>query len=207
MAIIRQKNAHLWNRDPFDWYVEPYECSMALFEIEEFDGGIWDPACGIGRIIETARASGYAAFGSDIVRRGEFCDEVFDFFSNIPNFEFSNIVSNPPFGVAEEFVQRCLEIIPTGGKVAMLLPMVWLSGFSSKRDWLPNSPLCRFLPISPRPSMPPGRVIEAGERPGNGTKDFAWFVWQAGYHGNPEVVFMNTKSYAKNLKGRQLLLV
>jgi hypothetical protein len=99
---------------------------------------------------------------------------------------------NPPFGLAEDFVREAIEIVPRGGKVAVILPLVWVSGFSTKRDWLPNSPLCTLYPISPRPSMPPGRVIEAGEKPGNGTKDFAWLVWQNGYCGEASVRFMNT---------------
>ena len=41
--------------------------------------------------------------------------------------------------------------------------------------------------------MPPGKVIEAGVKAGNGTKDFAWFVWKKGYGGEPEIKFMNTK--------------
>jgi hypothetical protein len=35
--------------------------------------------------------------------------------------------------------------------------------------------------------MPPGHVLEAGGKPGNGTTDYAWFVWLRGYDGFPEV--------------------
>jgi hypothetical protein len=192
MPIVREKQAHLWERDPHDWYVEPYECSAALFMLEKFVGPVWDPACGLGRIVQEAQRAGLPAVGSDIVSRSTFCAATSNFLD--PTFlpAFQNIVMNPPFALAEEFVRESLRIIPPYGKVAVILPLVWLSGFSSKRDWLPVSPLKTVYPISPRPSMPPGRVIESGIRPGNGTKDFAWLVWQNGYSDAPSIQFMNT---------------
>ena len=50
-------------------------------------------------------------------------------------------------------------------------------------------PSCGFGHIvkSARPSMPPGYVIAEGQKPGNGTTDYAWFVWTQGYQGSPNV--------------------
>lgn len=192
MAVIREKQSHLWERDPHDWYVEPYECSSALFMVEDFDGAIWDPACGLGRIVEQAREAGHAAVGSDIVDRSAICGSTSDFLNRNYTPIFRNIVTNPPFSLAEEFVHESLRILPPGGKLAAILPLVWLSGFSSKRDWMPASPLKTVYVISPRPSMPPGRVIEAGVKPGNGTKDYAWLVWQKAHLGVAAIKFLNT---------------
>lgn len=36
-------------------------------------------------------------------------------------------------------------------------------------------------------AMPPGHVIDAGQKPGNGTTDYAWFIWQIDYDGKPEI--------------------
>ena len=196
MSIDKKKNAHLWVRDKNDWYVEPVECSAALFAEEDFRGGVWDPACGTGRIVQNARDAGLIAVGSDLITRNQFSTRSTNFLKarEMPE-ETSNIVSNPPFALAEEFTLHGLQILPPGGKLAFILPMVWLSGFSKKRDWLPSSPLRKYYAISPRPSMPPGAVIEAGEKAGNGTKDFAWFVWEKGYNGKPEVGFLNTNPF------------
>lgn len=196
MKKSKKKEAHIWERDPNDWYVEPKECSLALFDTEIFSGAVWDPACGIGRVVESAKASNIIAHGSDIIVRNEFCELQLNFLlAKGDEFEFTNIVSNPPFGIAEEFYHHSMELLPNGGKLALILPMVWLSGFSKKRYWLPSSPLIKFYSISPRPSMPPGAVIQAGVKAGNGTKDFAWFVWQKGYNGSAEVGFLNTKAF------------
>jgi hypothetical protein len=43
-------------------------------------------------------------------------------------------------------------------------------------------PLYREYRVGPRPSMPPGRVIVAGEKPGTETSEFSWFVWLKGEH-------------------------
>ena len=202
MAVSREKAAHIWERDEHDWYVEPYECSLALFEAEEMPDPIWDPACGLGRILWSGKEYNKDIFGSDIVRRSTYCNVVSDFFSNDFRPKFFSIVSNPPFRHAENFVRRAIAVTPEGGKIAMLLPLVWMAGFSAKRDWLPESPLRRIYSISPRPSMPPGAVIAAGIRPGNGTKDFAWFVWEKGFSGSAELRFLNTKAHKLNLTSR-----
>jgi hypothetical protein len=119
---------------------------------------------------------------SDIADRG--CGAKLADFMATQWLAADNIVSNPPFGIAEAFVKHALDV--TNRKVAMLLPSIWVQGDERSR-WLETTPLRRIYFITPRPSMPPGPVIVAGEKPGNGTKDFAWFVWERGYEGRPEV--------------------
>ena len=180
--VATAKNAHLWARHPEDWYIEPEWCSRRLFEVEPFAGVVWDPACGLGRIVEAATAAGHHAAGSDIVRRSFFAGVICDFLKVAP--VASSIVSNPPFGIADEFAKHALEICT--GKVALLLPTKWMN--SAKRGaWLETTPLARVWLLAPRPSMPPGPVIEAGIKPGNGTTDFAWFVWDKSHVGRPEL--------------------
>lgn len=78
------------------------------------------------------------------------------------------------------FVERCLE--RSRIKCALLMPSNWIQGDKRSR-WLEKTPLYRVYFISPRPSMPPGPALEAGMKPGNGTTDYAWFVWLHGYDG------------------------
>jgi hypothetical protein len=55
---LRRREAHLWERDPHDFYVEPAWCSERLFEAERFEGDVLDPACRIGRICVAGRQAG-----------------------------------------------------------------------------------------------------------------------------------------------------
>jgi len=183
---MREKNAHLWDRHPEDWYVEPEWVSKRLFEHEPFDGCIVDPACGLGRILIAAQSAGYRVVGRDIVNRSFYCMATKDF--RDCHSSADNIVSNPPFGLCDPrgkpdecFVRHALNI--ANRKVALVLPTAWLNA----RKWLRGTGLYRVWLISPRPSMPPGPVIEAGESPGGGKKDFAWYVWLRGYDGEPSV--------------------
>lgn len=176
---LRKRDSHLWSRDQHDWYVEPVWCSARLFEVESFPAGLHDPACGMGRIVKAARAAGIRATGSDLVYRGKHDDFLVSDFLTDGN-SVPNIVSNPPFGIAEHFVSHALNLAQY--KVAMLLPANWVQGDKRSR-WLAQTPLKCVYFLTPRPSMPPGDVIRAGGNPGNGTTDYAWFVWDCAHSG------------------------
>lgn len=181
-GALRKRESSLWHREPNDWYIEPRWVSHRLFDEEPFEGTVVDPAAGSGRILISAAAAGYETRGFDKVDRGYPYYSVVDFLETATSHD--NIVSNPPFGIAERFVAHALKY--TQRKVAMLLPANWVQGDKRSR-WLEASPLRRVWFITPRPSMPPGQVIQAGQKPGNGTTDYAWFVWQRGYDGAREI--------------------
>lgn len=182
-----------WARDPLDWYVEPSWTSARLFECERFEGNIIDPACGRGTILESARAARLHAYGYDVVGRGAgavLADFMRPTWSS--NWDCHNIVCNPPFGLCDErkvggFLRTFwhLALLRAERKVALLLPSTW--HLADKRSrWLETTPLRRIWNLTPRPSMPPGVYLEAGNKAGNGTQDFAWYVWLKGYDGPVE---------------------
>jgi|SRR5438876_1766334 len=69
----------------------------------------------------------------------------------------------------------------------------WLQGDRRSR-WLATTPLARVLFITPRPSMPP--AIMAGQKPGNGTTDYGWFIWSRGHTGAPQIGWLRRNSIA-----------
>ncbi len=178
--MTRPRNSRIWERDPHDFYVEPNWCDDALFAAESFDGPIFDPACGIGRIVAAGIKAGHLVEGGDIIRRGRFCNVVADFFKDQP-LGIPNIVSNPPYKKAREFAEKALQV--ASRKIALLLPLRWVCGDDRSR-WLETTPLARIWFLTPRPSMPPGHMIEAGVKPGGGMQDFCWFVFDHGHKGS-----------------------
>jgi hypothetical protein len=52
-----------------------------------------------------------------------------------------------------------------------------------RTQWLKTTPLKKVLVLAPRPSMPPGELILAGQKPGGGRIDYIWGVWERGYDG------------------------
>jgi len=163
-------------------YVEPFWVSERLFEEEHFVGDIYDPACGFGRIIDSAVKAGYLAHGADLVdRRGR--GDVRDFLLNnitTPN----NIVSNPPFDNFEAFAKHALA--RARNKVALIMPTARLNA----ARWLENTPLQSVWLLTPRPSMPPGHVITAGGKVGGGKSDYCWLVFDHKWTGHPELKWM-----------------
>lgn len=200
------KNAHLWERHPDDWYIEPEWCSERLFATEPFEGEIVDPSCGSGRIVRAARnyrrANPQAPIGKvtgyDLVNRCCECTAEEDFLQT--EYLTDNIVSNPPFGLCgkanktsrhkTDFAYIRQALATAEKQVALLLPIGCMTG-ADRGAFLQTTPLKKVLVLTPRPSMPPGPVIEAGIAPSGGTEDFAWFLWDHAYKGAPTLGWLN----------------
>ncbi len=182
-GIAKAEQSHIWERQEHEHYVEPEWCSRRLFEVERFEGVIFDPACGFGRIVEAARAAGYRAHGEDIVHRGFPDTALCDFLKQAGCYP--NVVSNPPFDQFRAFAEHALH--KAIGKVAM----IWLVRTLPAARWLKDTPLARIWLLTPRPSMPPGEVITRGEKPGGGKQDFCWLVWDRAHVGAPSIGWLH----------------
>ncbi|HWV44092.1 hypothetical protein [Pseudorhodoplanes sp.] len=184
--VKTEVRAHSWQRDEDDWYIENRWCSERLFVEERFDGEILDPCCGSGRIVKAARAAGFIASGSDIKPRGYGGGGV-DFRSIT---RAVNVCSNPPFDVIEEFARHACTIAER--KVAIIFPTRRLNAAGV---WLQQLPLYRTWFLTPRPSMPPGRVAleyeRNGKEPRGGKQDFAWLVFLRGFEGRAETRWLH----------------
>ena len=71
------------------------------------------------------------------------------------------------------------------------IAMIWLTRRLNAARWLQDTPLARIYLLTPRPSMPPGHVILAGEKPGGGKQDFCWLVFECGHAGPPDVRWLH----------------
>lgn len=99
-----------------------------LLELEQFSPVIWEPACGEGHISKVLQAHGYEVISTDLIYRGFGDSEPLDFLKEtLDDFE-GDIITNPPYSMGLEFVQRALESVRPGGKVAMFLKVQFLEG-------------------------------------------------------------------------------
>ena len=179
-ADRRPLAAHVWRKEALGFYIEPEWVDERLFATEIFDGVIYDPACGIGRIPDAAQRADYQTLATDIVDRGysKFYGLV-DFLQS--DRRTDNIVTNPPYQDCRAFALHALKL------AARKVAMIWLARRLNAAHWLQSTPLARVYFLTPRPSMPPGHVILAGEKPGGGKQDFVWLVWSHGHVGPPEM--------------------
>ena len=156
-----------------DFYPTPAWGTQALLNHVKFDGGVLEPCCGDGAMAEVIRAAGYRVTASDVVARGY--GERQDFLNIAGPCE--NIVTNPPFNVAEVLIDHALKI--ARGKVCFLLRTAFLESGRRYRKFYAERPPSRLLVFSERLSMyPKGSQVDGG-----GTMSYAWFIWEPGSSG------------------------
>jgi hypothetical protein len=163
-----------------DFYETPEEATIALLEREKFEGNILEPACGRGAISQALKDYGYEVYSNDLVYRGYGMGSNVDFLTT--NYTaVNNIITNPPFKLAKEFVLKALE--STDKKVAMFLRLAFLES-QSRKEMFQNTPLARVYVFSKRLTLYPGDMPKE-ERGGSGSIAFAWFLWDHEYNGEP----------------------
>lgn len=157
-----------------DFYRTPERATKALLSVETFSGSIWEPACGDGAISEVLIAAGHEVYSSDLIDRG-YGESNHDFL--LTNHRADNIITNPPYKLANEFIERSLML--TTGKVAMLLKLTALAG-KERRRIFESSPFKAVYVHTGRLQM-----MRNGGEEAAGMIDFGWFVWEHGYTGKP----------------------
>lgn len=162
-----------------EFYVEPDWAVTPLFRHLSLAGGLHDPCCGIGTIVDAAVRHGIAATGADIADRAKGRFPIQDFLTD--RDMRANIVTNPPNKLAPAVILHALDHVAHGGCVAVFAPIGFLA--SQKRYPIFCRPDCELvLVMSRRPSAPPGELLlERGESiRGNGSTDYAWIVLRSG---------------------------
>lgn len=183
-AFCRAQTVDHENREKDDFYPTWPGATAALLSVETFDGAIWECAAGEGDMSRVLEEAGYEVISTDLTDRG-YCEPRVDFLMEW-QARAPNIVTNPPFGLAREFVDKALDL--TTGKVAMFLRLAFLEGLK-RGEWFPKTPLARVWIMSRRVPMQRGRLSEAGD--GNGVLAFAWFVWEHGHEGAPALGWLD----------------
>jgi hypothetical protein len=172
---------HVPRRLPNEFYPTPPEATRALLSVERFDGTIWEPACGDGRIARVLSEHGHAVVATDLHVYGHGLAGV-DFLK-ATTARAKHIVTNPPYGwgLADRFVARALELTAeTGGKVAMLLNMASLA-HRQRTAWWRAHPPARLYAVDDIVCWPEDRY---GPPPAHFTKHrYVWAVWTQGHKG------------------------
>jgi hypothetical protein len=166
-------------REKDDFYPTPPEGTDALLSVEKFDGSIWEPACGAGDMSRVLEAAGHDVVSTDLVARGYGKSGV-DFLMEHRALA-PNIVTNPPFKLAEKFAERAVSL--ASGKVCFLARIQFLEG-TSRRALFTRWPLARVWVFSWRLPISRGEVKPIEERTGS-MATYAWFVWDSAHTGKP----------------------
>lgn len=151
-----------------DFFPTPPWATFALIDNEQFEGGIWECACGDGAMSRVLEETSCSIQNSDLYDRG-YGDTGIDFLTATRKVD--NIITNPPYNSAEGFVANGVKLAKR--KFVLLLRLAFLEGARRARTIFTECPPSRVWVFSERITFYPAGV----EVKGTGTTAYAWFVW------------------------------
>ena len=163
-----------------DYYATSPHAVEKLLELESFDKCIWEPACGEGHISKVLEAHGHDVISTDLIYRGYGEEEPFDFLQSNKTNSQEDIITNPPYKYAREFVEKALDSIAENHKVAMFLKLTFLSSKGRKLLFDMQPPQSVYVFSYRVECGKNGKFTNSGI---GGGVDYAWFVWKKGYCG------------------------
>ncbi len=173
----------------------PRWAADSILAAEKLTKTVLDPCCGTGVLGEAAKAQGYSVYSSDILDWGygnpeaDFLDESFFF----PQGEFS-VFMNPPFSKACRFVKKCFEA--KAEKIISFQTLAWYESSARREFWDQYPPkkiyLCGDRATCWRHDLPKDEKgnrynPETGKRLSGTSTAHAWFVFEKGFSGVPEL--------------------
>lgn len=161
----------LADKDGPDFYPTAAWATHALMILERFptDESVWEPACGAGDMSRVLEGYCPDTRSTDLYDRG-YGTHGLDFTLTEEVGTVDNVITNPPFNRAEDFLMRGLQVARK--RVALLQRLAWLEG---------TERYCRIFNVHP-----PRRTWVFSERLGfnRGIPDgggsmvtYAWYVF------------------------------
>jgi len=169
-------------RKKSDFYETPYTLTRKFLDVEYFNKNstVCEPACGGGAITK--------------VLNEYWEDDKVTAYDQETNFlwdynEYNYIITNPPFSLAFEFIQKAKQLAKS--KFALLLPLSYLHGkkrfdeIYSDRDY----GLEKVYVFTRYPML--GETLREDGKYNTGMMVYAWYVWTNGYSGLPTVDWLD----------------
>ena len=173
-------------REENDFYATEPKAIDILCQVEKFHEWILEPACGQGHLSKRLIENGYQVYSSDLIDRGYGMQ--YDFFET--SSWHGDIITNPPYKFAKEFIEKSLSIIPNGNKVAMFLKLQFMEGKARKQLFKCHPPKTIYVSSS-RLLCAKNADFDGMIAGGGSAVAYAWYVWEKGYSGKTVVEWIN----------------
>lgn len=170
-------------REENDYYATEPSVIAPLLEKERISKNVWECACGGGHLSKVLIEKGYNVKSTDLVDRG-FGIGGIDFLNEEEVFN-GDILTNPPYKYALEFVEHALELVKPGNKVIMFLKLTFLEG-QERRRLFDTMQLQKVYVFSKRKQCAKNGVFS-----GSSAVAYAWFVWVKGSKQLPQVEWID----------------
>ena len=171
-----------------DYYATPYQATEMLLDEVKFNGSFLEPCVGGGHIADVIKRyyPNECVYGSDLVDRGYPNTLVANFLEyDFLDQKFDNIVTNPPYSLAQEFLEKGMKVINDNGKIAMFLKIQFLEGAKRKEMFKIYPPKYIYVFSKRQNPWRNGSPVDEKGKPWSSTMCFAWFVWEKGFVGDP----------------------
>lgn len=161
-------NASAIDRHQTDYYPTPENVTYALAQRLNLHGmTVWEPACGAGHMARALEQCGATVIATELHHQG-YGDGGVDFLS-ADAISCDWIITNPPFRLSEQFIERCIE---HRKNFAMLLKSQYWHSARRRALFDKHRPAYVF-PLTWRPDF------HFGAKGGSPTMDVAWTVWRS----------------------------
>ena len=174
-------------RETDDFYATASEAIDKLLTVERPHNEIWECAAGAGHLSKRLRDFCYDVYSTDITYRGYILGALQDFLTatkdDIPFTGMFDILTNPPYKKAKEFVLHALELLPVGGKCYMFLKLTFLEGEARYKEIFSQLPPEVVYVFSKRIMCAKNGEFDKMKEGGGSAVAYAWFVWEKGYTG------------------------
>lgn len=182
-AMMGATNHSEGERAEHDYYATDPVAATLLIQ-EENLSGVWECACGDGALAKVFDKSGVLKRATDLIDRG-YGKGGIDFLQEQGTYD-GDIVTNPPYKHAEDFIRKAYELIPDGRKVCMFLKLTFLES-KSRKKMFEEIPLKTLYVSSSR--------INCYRNNDRSFKSsaiaYGWYVWEKGYTGEPIIKWIN----------------
>ena len=183
-------------RQTEDFYPTHPAITQMLLDREELEGTIWEPACGRGDMSQVLIDRGYDVLSTDLIDRGYGEGEI-DFLDDAQISRFGsvdNIITNPPFKFALDFVLQAKKI--SRKKICILNSTMFLDGIKRYEMWMDEDfPLKTMYQFSGRVAFRKNEIVDQSQC---GLVPWAWFVFERGYTGKPTIDWILPELNTKN---------
>lgn len=166
-----------------DFYATDPIAIDKLLKVEKPSKFIYECACGQGHLSERLKKYGYEVYSSDLVDRGYYGTNVEDFFSVKTIDDDYDILTNPPYKYAKEFVLHALDLLGEGRKCYMFLKLQFLEGVARYNEIFQSAPPKAVYVFKKRVLCAKNGEFERMKEGGGSAVAYAWFVWEKGYNG------------------------
>lgn len=177
------------DRVEYDYYATSPIATRMLLEKEKFSPNIWECASGGDHIVKVLKEAGYNVWATDIVDRTGHT-EILDFLTSDVKFN-GDIITNPPYSMAQTFVEKALDSVTDGHKVAMYLRLLFLEGKKRQQLFRQRNLKTVYVAAARMGCGANGKFFDQEREYEGGSVAFAWFVWEKGYEGDPVIKWFN----------------